>query len=195
VPKVEVDEDELVASRRLTTLVNAMMKNPKAKLKLQEAVKEHDPSYVTPELDSQRAVQEPIDELRKELAAERKAREDEKAERERNDKLRALDGQVEAGFAKLRSEGYMQPGLDEVRKIMDEKGILDPLIAAAYWEKLHPPPTVVTPVGAIGSWNFTDTSDGSDDVKKLLETQGRSEPLADKMAMAALADVRNQRGR
>jgi len=193
VPKVEVDEDELVASRKLTSLVSAMMKNPKAKLKLQEAVKEHDPSYVTPELDSQRAVQEPIDELRKELAAERKAREDEKAERERNDKLRALDGQVEAGFAKLRSEGYMQPGLDEVRKIMDEKGILDPLIAAAYWEKLHPPPTVVTPVGAIGSWNFTDTSDGSDDVKKLLETQGRSEPLADKMAMAALADVRNQR--
>ena len=192
-PKVEVDEDELVASRKLTSLVSAMMKNPKAKLKLQEAVKEHDPSYVTPELDSQRAVQEPIDELRKELAAERKAREDEKAEREKQEKLRALDGQVESGFAQLRRDGYTQEGLAEVRKIMDEKGILDPAIAAAYFEKLHPPPTVVTPVGAIGSWNFTDTSDGSDDVKKLLETQGRSEPLADKMAMAALADVRNQR--
>lgn len=192
-PKVEVDEDELVASRKLTSLVSAMMKNPKAKLKLQEAVKEHDPNYVTPELDSQRAVQEPIDELRKELAAERKAREDEKAEREKQEKLRALDGQVESGFAQLRRDGYTQEGLAEVRKIMDEKGILDPAIAAAYFEKLHPPPTVVTPVGAIGSWNFTDTSDGSDDVKKLLETQGRSEPLADKMAMAALADVRNQR--
>ena len=100
---------------------------------------------------------------------------------------------MEAGFAALRRDGYTQEGLAEVRKIMDEKGILDPAIAAAYFEKLHPPPTVVTPVGAIGAWNFTDTPEGDSDVKKLLETQGRSEALSDKMAMAALADVRNQR--
>jgi len=194
-PRVEVDEDELVQSRKLRDLVAAMMKNPKAKLKLEEAVKEHDPSIPTPTLDQRRAVEEPIEDLRKELAAERKAREEEKAEREKTEKLRALDSQVEAGFAQLRREGFMPEGIEEVRKIMNDKGILDPLVAAAYFEKLHPPATPVTPVGAIGAWNFTETPEGDSDVKKLLETRGMSEPLADKMAMQALQEVRNQRAR
>ncbi len=73
---------------------------------------------------------------------------------------------------------------------MEDKGILDADIAAAYFEKQHPPQAPVTPGGS-GAWNFMDMpADGDADLKKLVETKGESEQLIQKMAIDALNDVR-----
>ena len=84
-----------------------------------------------------------VADLRKEIA-------DDKAEREKKIRLDALNGTVEGGLAKLRRAGWTDEGLTEVRKLMDEKGILDSEIAAAYYEKQHPPQTPATPSGVGG---------------------------------------------
>ena len=75
---------------------------------------------------------------------------------------------------------------------MKEKGIVDPLIAAAYVEKMLPPQLPATPSGGT-SWNFIEgVQDGEADLKKLIESKGNYEPLIDKMAHEALSEVRGQ---
>src|SRR5260370_1151126 len=79
----------------------------------------------------------------------------------------------EDGISKLVAEGWMPDGIAAVRKLMEEKAIIDPAIAAAYYEKTHPPAAPVA--GGGGPWNFIDaTAAGGDDPdwKKLIETKG-----------------------
>ena len=189
-PTAEIDEVELLRLRRQDQTVHALMANPKAKRKVLEAYREHDPNARIPELDAEAAAAAPVNELTKTVADLRKEIADDKAEREKKIRLDALNGTVEGGMAKLRREGWQDEGLAEVRKIMDEKGILDPEIAAAYYEKQHPPQTPATPSG-VGGWNFVENvQDGEADLKKLLDSKGNNEALADKMAREALTEVR-----
>ena len=189
-PAVEIDEVELLRLRRQDQTVHALMANPKAKRKVLEAYKEHDPSAKIPELDMEEAARKPVEDLSKTVAELQKQMADDKAEREKQAKLDQLNGSVEAGFAKLRRGGWQDEGIEAVRKLMDEKGILDPEIAAAYYEKQHPPQAPATPSG-VGGWNFVENvQDSEADLKKLLESKGNNESLADKMAREALQEVR-----
>lgn len=190
---VEVDEEQLLSDQKLRATVGRLMANPKAKLLIQEAAKVVDPTANTPELDAVRAAGEKLDPVSKELSELRKEMAEEKANREARERLQALNAQHEAGFSRLRQQGWTDKGIEEVRKIMEEKGILDHDIAAAYHEKLHPPQNLVTPNGS-GGWNFMDqvSADTDADLKKLIETKGDSIPLIDKMARDALTEHRNQ---
>ena len=191
-PTAEIDEVELLRLRRQDQTVHALMANPKAKRKVLEAYREHDPNARIPELDAEAAAAAPVNELSKTVADLRKEIADDKAEREKKIRLDALNGTVEGGLAKLRRAGWTDEGLTEVRKLMDEKGILDPEIAAAYYEKQHPPQTPATPSG-VGGWNFVENvQDSEADLKKLLDSKGNNEALADRMAREALGEIRNQ---
>ena len=186
----EIDEVELQRLIRQDKTVHALMANPKAKRKVLEAYKEHDPSARIPELDAEEAAKAPVTALEKQVAELSKQLADDKAEREKQVKLAELNGSVDSGMGKLRRAGWTDEGLAEVRKLMDEKGIIDPEIAAAYYEKQHPPATPVTPSG-VGGWNFVENvQDGEADLKKLLDSHGNNEALADKMARDTLAEVR-----
>lgn len=191
-PKVEIDEVELLNHRRLAQTVNTILSNPKAKVLVQQAHKMVDPTARTPELDSLQAVNEPFAQLHKKVddfITESKA---ERAEREKNEKITHLKGQKDEGIASLRRQGWTAEGITGVEKLMEEKGLLDPLDAAAIFEKAHPPQLPATPSGGVGAWNFTgDVTDEQADLKKLLETKGQSDGLADKMARDALTEVRN----
>jgi len=190
-PIAEIDEVELLRLRRQDQTVHALMANPKAKRKVLEAYREHDPNARIPELDAEAAAAAPVNELSKTVADLRKEIADDKAEREKKIRLDALSSTVDGGMAKLRRSGWTDEGLDEVRKLMDEKGILDPEIAAAYYEKQHPPQTPATPSG-VGGWNFVENvQDGEADLKKLLDSKGNNEALADKMAREALTEIRS----
>ena len=189
-PAVEIDEVELLRLRRQDQTVHALMANPKAKRKVLEAYKEHDPNAKIPELEMEEAARKPVEDLSKTVADLQKQLADDKAEREKQAKLDQINGSVEAGFAKLRRGGWQDEGIEAVRKLMDEKGILDPEIAAAYYEKQHPPQAPATPSG-VGGWNFVDNvQDTEKDLKSLLESKGNNEALADKMAREALQEVR-----
>lgn len=194
-PKVEVDEDELVRDRKLRAVVAKIYSNPKAKLLLQQAHKEVDPEAQTPDLDAQKPIDDAISGIKQELTTFINETKKEKQEREERERLDALNNRVASGMADLKRQGWTEDGLKGVRELMDKHGILDPEIAASHYEKLHPPPTPATP-GGNGAWNFMEMPSEDDvDLKKLIETKGESTPLLDKMVRETLAETRGQPAR
>jgi hypothetical protein len=188
---VEVDEVDLQRSVKAREFVETIWNNPKARRKLLEAQKEVKPDDpMVKELDRPDPIEDRFaaltkqnDELRKEIA-------DDKAKREQDDKLSQLKRQRADGIAQLRRDRWTDEGIKGVEAIMEEKGILDPLDAAAIFEKAHPPQDPILPGGS-GSWNFLEPAPAeSDDLKKLIETKGENNFLLDKMAREALMEVR-----
>lgn len=189
-PAVEIDEVELLRLRKQDATVHALLANPKAKRKIFEAYKEHDPNARIPELEIEEAARAPVVELQKQVQTLTKKIEDDEAERKKNASLTALNGNIEKGKAKLRKDGWTDEGLAALDKVMEERGILDVEVAAAFYEKQNPPATPATPRG-VGGWNFVDQVQESDvDLKQLLDSKGNNEALADKMAREALNEFR-----
>ena len=189
---VEVDEVELLRLRKQDQTVQHIWGNPKARRKIQEAVKEADPNMRIPELEIEEAAKAPVMALEKTVADLQKQIADDKAEREKNDKLNALNHSVETGFGKLRKSGWTDDGLVEVKKLMEERGIIDPEIAAAYYEKQHPPQVPATPSG-VGAWNFGEVADDTDAYSKALmasKNAAENDSLVMREAGKALQDIR-----
>ena len=159
---VEVDELQLQQSHKLKQTVENWLKNPKAKRKILEAQKLVDPKADIPELDEP----DPIEALRaestKEIADLKKQIEEDKANRERDGRLAQLQTLKDSGIKKLREQRYTDDGIKAVEKIMEEKGILDPLDAAAIFERDHPPQAPVQQTGS-GGWNFGELPASTDD--------------------------------
>ena len=189
---VEVDEVELLRLRKQDQTVQHIWGNPKARRKIQEAVKEADPNMRIPELEIEEAAKAPVMALEKTVADLQKQIADDKAEREKNDKLNALNHSVESGFGKLRKSGWTDDGLVEVKKLMEERGIIDPEIAAAYYEKQHPPQVPATPSG-VGAWNFGEVADDTDAYSKALmasKNAAENDSLVMREAGKALQEIR-----
>jgi hypothetical protein len=161
-PTVEVDELQLQQSNNLRKTVEGWLKHPKAKRKILEAQKLVDPKADIPELDEP----DPIEEVRKatsdEIAALKKQIADDAATRETNARIQQLTALKDAGLKKLREQRYIDDGIKAVEKIMEEKGILDPLDAAAIFERDHPPQAPVQQSGS-GGWNFGELPSSTDD--------------------------------
>ena len=159
---VEVDEVQLQQSHKLKQTVENWLKNPKAKRKILEAQKLVDSKADIPELDEP----DPIEALRaestKEIADLKKQIEEDKANRERDGRLAQLQTLKDNGIKKLREQRYTDDGIKAVEKIMEEKGILDPLDAAAIFERDHPPQAPVQQTGS-GGWNFGELPASTDD--------------------------------
>ena len=191
---VELDEVELQRLQKQDRTVHTLMANPKAKRKILEAYKDVDPNARIPELEMEElakapvtALEKTVSELRTQLAADKQERDDEK-------RLSALTNTVEGGIAKLRRAGWTDDGLAEVRKMMDERGILDPEIAAAYYETQHPPQNPASPSGT-GGWNFMEAPAEDDTyVKAITASKGAAdnEQLVMNEARRALQEFRQQ---
>lgn len=194
---VELDEVELQRLRKQDQTVHALMANPKAKRKILEAYKDAVPDAKIPELEMEEAAKAPVMELQKQVSDLQKKIDDDKAEREKEAKLAALNGSVESGLAKLRRAGWTDDGLAEVRKLMDERGIIDPEIAAAYYEKQHPPQAPATPSG-VGGWNFMEPPADDDAYVKALtadKTAAENDQLVMREASKTLQEFRGAQRR
>jgi hypothetical protein len=189
---VEIDEAELQRSSEARRFVESIWANPKARRKLLEAQKEVKPDDpMLKELDKPDPFEERFAQIAKQNEDLRKEIEERESKREQDSKLEALRRQKEDGLRELRSAGWTDEGLKGVEKIMEDKGILDPLDAAAIFEKYHPPQTPILP-GGTGSWNFLEPApQDSDDLKKMIESRGENNSLLDKMTREALLEVRN----
>ncbi len=189
----EIDESELLNLRRLQGVAAKVMQHPEGAKLLEKAVKMVEPTALTPNLDRDEAINAPIkaalkrvEDLESKLAAE-------KAENEKNAKLAQLSQLEQEGLKELRRDGWTEEGIEGVKKLMDEKGILDPLDAAAIFEKHHPAPPPATPSGH-GAWGFMDNvNEGEKDLKALIDTKGENNPLVDRMAREALNEIRGSR--
>lgn len=188
---VEVDEEQLRRDGVLRATVQKILQDPKAKRLMEQAHKMVDKEAVTPGLDADEKIEAAVGATKAEVEALKKQLADDRAAREHDGKVGALQKSIEDGISKLVAEGWMPDGITAVRKLMEDKGIVDPAIAAAYYEKTHPPAAPVA--GGGGPWNFIDaTAAGGDDPdwKKLIETKGESDAVVDKMARDALNDMR-----
>lgn len=189
---VEVDEAELLRLRRNQETLGAMLKHPTARKRLAAAVKEILPDdTLAKEADAVDPVQARFDELAKQNADLAKQIVDDKAERERDGKLGELRANQDRGFETLRQAKWTQDGIDKVKKVMEEKGILDVEIAAKWVESQMPPQNPVTP-GGTGGFGFFDSpaAESDDFVKKLIESKGENEALISRQAHDAIADIR-----
>jgi hypothetical protein len=161
-PMVEVDELQLQQSSKLKQTVEKWLQNPKAKRKILEAQKLVDPKADIPELDEP----DPLEQLRAEsdtkIAALTKKIDDDAAARERDGRIAQLTALKDNGIKQLRAQRYTDDGIRAVEKIMEEKGILDPLDAAAIFERDHPPQAPVSQSGS-GGWNFGELPSSTDD--------------------------------
>lgn len=190
-PAVEIDEVELLRLRKQDQTIHALMAHPTAKKKVFEAFKARDPDAKIPELEIEEAAKAPVVELQKTVETLQKQLEDDKAERQRNATLSQLEGTIAREKAALRRQGWTDEGLSALDKVMEEKGITDVTVAAAYYEKVNPPPEPINSRSGIGGWDFTSQIQDSElDLKALIETKGNNEALADKMAREALKDIR-----
>lgn len=190
-PVIEVEEAELLRSQQARKFVESIWNNPKARRKLLEAQKEVKPDDpMVKELDKPEPYEEQFAALRKELEDEKKSRIEAEAKREQDLKLSELRKVRSDGLEKLRGEyRYTADGIKAVEEIMEKKGILDPLDAAAIFERDHPQQAPIAPNS--GSWNFLEpVPDDSADLKKLIETKGENNPLLDKMTREALMEIR-----
>ena len=195
---VEFDEVELQRLQKQDRTVHALMSNPQAKKKIFEAYKVVEPNARIPELEMEEAAKAPVVELEKTVKELQASIAADKAEREKQLKLDALTGNMERGFTKLRRDGWLDDGIENVRKLMDEKGILDPEDAAAIYLAKHPPQAPATPSGT-GSWNFMEppADDGDTFVKAIMTSReaANNDQLVLREANKALHEFRGAQRR
>lgn len=189
---IEIDEDDFNRARATQSVVAKLLAHPKAALLVEEARKLVEPDAPTPHLDRHKEANEPVAQLQKKIDELEKKIADDKAESEKNAKLTALADRVEKGNAKLLSEGWTKDGIKALDEFREKEGIIDPIAAAAYYEKLNGAQVApATPSSGIGSWDFTQPAKEDEDyTKKLLETRGESESLVMNQAMKSLMDFR-----
>jgi len=195
-PTVEIDELEFQQNKTLRDTITKMMANPKSKRKLLEAEKILNPEKKIPEIDDPNPTEEALKAQSKAFEDYKKEQEEREAKRDTEDKIRSLKAQKDEGISKLRRDGWMKEAIEEVEKIMDDKGILDPEIAAAYYEKQHPPQDPIMPGGS-STFNFVEPTDNQDDfTKQLFASKGDDMgSLALRQAGKTLAEMRQQRAR
>ena len=188
----DIDEAELKRLHMLESQVGALLKNPGARKKLAAAVKDVNPKDpLAAEADQVDPIDQRFNALQDELKAERKAREEAEAKRDQDARLMGLRTVREQGIAALRRDKWTDDGIKAVEKLMEDKGILDPLDAAAIYEKQHPPQMPIAPTSGSGGWDFMAApAETEPDLKALIETKGESIPLVDKMAWGAIQEVR-----
>lgn len=192
--KYEISETEFLQNQQLRGTIAKLLSNPQAKLLVQKAQKVIDPNVATPELDAETAREALLKPLQDQIVALKSDVEKEREERANRAKLDSIQAMQDAGWTALKKEKWTQAGIDGIKKVMEEKGILDPRDAAAVWLRDNPPPVPLNNSGS-GAWNFMDLpSDGNEeDLKKLIDSKGENMPLVDKMVRDALIDVRSNR--
>jgi ribosome assembly protein YihI (activator of Der GTPase) len=195
-PKVEVDEAEILEARRLKGVLAAITADPKRKARLELLHKEVDPNVPTPTNDMLKPVDDAVAGVSKQIADLQKQLADEKAESEKQRNLAQLTQRVDSGLASLKQAGWMDEGIAKVKAIMEEKGLLDVEDAVAIFERRNPPTTPIAPGGS-GAWNFMDdaSGDADADIKKMIETKGNSEALLNSMVNKTLQEVRGTQRR
>ena len=145
----EIDDSRLATLEKGYKLLDELLKSPKTKRQVERHIKELHPDTIISD-DYDNPVLTKIEELRKEFEEDRKVR-----------KANAEDEAMAATFNALRTDGgYTDDGIDKIKKIMVDRKVADPFAAAAYYDKLNPPPEPQRPTSFAGtSWGFGHPSD------------------------------------
>lgn len=167
-------------------LLSQLSGNPKSRAKLEEAVKEADPTYKTgeerarellaPEFNAYEARLTAIEADKKTEAEAQKTRDDADAKT-----------RMELAFSLLRKdEGLTDEGEDAVKRLMVERSIADPAAAFALFQKQNPVVEVASASYEPSRWSFDKDTVGIDVDGLWRDPDG----WADQEAGRVLTDIR-----
>jgi hypothetical protein len=192
-PILEIDENEYNRLKGVADLAAAIHANPEGRKLLEQAHRTVNPKAPAPTLENESRMAEPIQALQKQLSDVASMVKDRFDKDETDKKLDAIKRQQDEAFDRLvNNSGYRPEGIEAVKKIMTEKGILDVEVAASYFERISPPQAPVTPTGS-NAVNFIEafTAPESDKaLQELLQSQGNSETALNKLIAESLNDAR-----
>lgn len=189
---VEIDEFELLNLRGVNEVVSAMLANPQARPLVLRARKIQDPKAAIPEIDAAAPMHSAVQAVQKEIADWRK----EQAERDQKTEAEAVTRKFQENWERqkdaLRAQGWRSDGIAEIEKFALERGVADLELAAAGYEKLHPPSEPAT--SGFGSWDFFTPSEGDqkDFISKMMESRGDDEGALRAETHKALTEFRSQ---
>jgi hypothetical protein len=191
---VQIDESELLSQRAVVETVNRMLADKGASKLLLQARKMAEPNAVIPEIDAAAPLESELAAFRKELADERAARAAEKQAQDEQRAIATFTNKWNEQKSALRRDGWRDDGIAEIEKHAQNHGIADLEIAAAHYEKLHPPAEVAQPSGT-GGWNFFDGPTEDDKfVDLMIASRGDDDGALNREIGAAIKDFRNQSG-
>lgn len=148
---VEITEEQLDYLQKAEGLMKKLHDNKATRPLFDKAVKAHPElgkNYMTVEETA-----EPIVAPIKEQVARLEKRLKDKEDAE-------MDGHLNETFKDVqRRYGYTDEGIGELKKMMVDKNIADPEVAAAYWEKKNPPKAIESNGYASTAWKFDEKSD------------------------------------
>lgn len=151
---VDVDEAELQQLKGHKVLLDKLAADPKRRAKILHLVKEAIPNISIPELDAAAPLQAELAELRKQIDDEKAARAKEREEAEKRAQVDDAESMIRKGRKMLKDQGYTKEGIEQIEKLMEERGIIDYEAASALWEKSNPKDMPVDPMQ-----NYTASSD------------------------------------
>lgn len=170
--KIEVEESDVAAAGRALALVNKLNANPKARRKLEAAIKEEFPEVETEEDVVARAAAphiESIKALEAKLTETNKRLEDDIAAR----RLAGEERDTNAAFDMLRQAGYQDDGIEKIKAIMVDRKIADPEAAAALFDRQNPPARQEAASWEPQHWDITPKGMDEQSMKNLFTDEDR----------------------
>ena len=152
----EIDDARLKQLMEAEGLLGKLYGNTETKVELEKLAKKVNPNAVTT-ADLAAPYLKPLDERIQRLEAFEK----------KIDTMQT-DWQEQSAFDSLRKNGYTDQGLEEIKKIMKERNVKDPEIAAAYWDKTRPSEPVAPNGISPSMWNFENSLGQSEESAALL---------------------------
>lgn len=176
---VEIEKDVFDQLQMAYNLQKSLHDSDESRADYEAALKKKFPDKYKTSSDRAKPILAPLEEEIKELRAWKKSVEE-----------REQDSELDSTFKRLKSEnGYTDEGISEIQKIMRERKVADPEVAAAYFEKRNPPKAIESTGYGERGWNFGDGADekGSE-AEKWFEDPNR---MFDKIAAEEFGKKRN----
>ncbi len=190
-PKIEIEESELLALKKVQGFAEAALNNPKTRRTMLEVQKTLTPDAVIPELDAAKGVLDQLKGVEEMVQGLSKKLDDRAAADEEARRTAAFEGKIRTGREYLTKSGYGADGVEKIEALMQSEGIVSYAAGMAYFEKLNPQPgpSDVSRTGRFGDLSGNDVQ--TDDFKDLWDSQGQSESWLNQSINRVRSEFRN----
>ncbi len=190
--KVELEESEVAALRRIEGVAQSMLSNPKTRTQFLKLQKEINPQAVIPELDAADTVMAAVTEVKTQVGDVLKRLEDREAKSEETRRNSELAARVTAGQDYLIKAGYNAEGIKKIEDLMLGENIGSYAAGLALFERLNPPasPSDASRTSRFGA-SFDEGFSTADDYKSLWGSQGQDDSWLNDAINNVRKDFRN----
>ena len=184
----EIEESDLLSLQHISSVVDAVMKQPATRAQFLRLAKTAKPELSIPEVDAAAPVIGAVNGLNKKMDDFIAAQAEKERKAEEQSHINALQSRWASAEENLRRAGWRQQGIDQVRQFAEANGIADLTIAADAFERRNPQPG---PADSRVGWNLFTGPEAEDTyVQDQMNAQGESDSRLDKEIRDTLAEIR-----